>query len=110
MEFEFFLYDPLLGFMKTPFWLIGESCEKSPMTNKETPSNGDEFCMIAFKLLTLDLNVQKFLFLSLIFNLLSKLLSTRICFSIYEEFHHLALYTRQISILTQQGDEIQNTM
>ena len=35
----------------------------------------------------------KVLFLSLIFHLLSKLLSTRICFSTYEEFHHLALNT-----------------
>ena len=83
--------------MNTPFWLTGGSCKKSPTTNKETPPNGDEFWMISFKL---DLNVQKFLFLSLIFYLLSKLLSTGICFSTYEEFHHLAFYTRGISILT----------
>ena len=42
------LYNPLLGFMNTPFWLTGGSYKKSPTTNKETPPNGEEFCMIAF--------------------------------------------------------------
>ena len=37
------LYDPLLSFMNTTFWLTGESCKKFPATNKETPPNDDEF-------------------------------------------------------------------
>ena len=83
--------------MNTPLWLTGGTCKKSPTTNKETPPNGDEFCMIAFNVRS---NVQKFLVLSLIFNLLSKLLSTSICFSTYEKPHHLDFYTSRISIPT----------
>ena len=57
-----------------------------PTTNKETPQNGDDFYMVAFKARTKCPKV------SLPYPL-PELLSTGICFSTYEQFHHLAFYT-----------------
>ena len=58
--------------MNTLFWLIGWSRKKSPTTNKETPPNGNEFCMIAFNPRS---KCPEVFFLSLIFHLLPKLLN-----------------------------------
>ena len=54
----------------------------------------------------LDLNAQKFLILSLISHLLSELLSTGICFSTYEEYHHLAFYTEELFHQIQSQEQI----
>ena len=84
--------------MNTRFCLTGGGCKKSPTINKETPLNGDEFCMITFNARSKCPKV------SLPITDISSIIKTFkywcICFSTYEEFRHLAFYTRRISIQT----------
>ena len=103
MQLEFFrqpsindLYDPLLGFMNTPFWLTGGSCKKST-TNKETPQNGDEFCMIPFNARS---KCPKVSLTIIDISSIIKTFRYWYCFPSYKEIHHLAFYTCRISILT----------
>ena len=74
--------------MNTPFWLTGGSCKKST-TNKETPQNGDEFCMIPFNARSKCPKVS----LTIIDISLSKLLGTGIV------FHHMKKFITWLFIL-----------
>ena len=83
--------------MDTPFWLASRSCKKYPIINKETSPNGEKFFVIIFNarskcpeasLPIIDLS-----------SVIKTFLSTGICFSTYEEFHHLAFHTRRMQIL-----------